>query len=237
MQISFWQLRSEQVKESDHEGEITMENKRNLFGRRQYIIDKRSQIYLAVLLVFYLVIYSLALLAIILGPSALVFTSESTPWAQKVATSREFLSLGEKVVPAVSVIALLLAVHFILITHRLFGPLFRFRRVLRQWGEGEWPRSFKARPKDFHQEVFGDFKVVLKNSRCIALMTVLFITAILFTFIAAGLLFSSLDLKLTGNLKRSDAALLRVAVVKVGISMNAAINEVVKIWLKRKRET
>jgi hypothetical protein len=49
--------------------------------------------------------------------------------------------------------------------------------------------------------------VVLKNSRGIALMTVLFITAILFTFIAAGLLFSSLDLKLTGNLKRSDAAL------------------------------
>jgi len=79
--------------------------------------------------------------------------------------------------------------------------------------------------------------VVLKNSRGIALMTVLFITAILFTFIAAGLLFSSLDLKLTGNLKRSDAALLRIAAVKAGISMNAAINEAVKIWLKRKRET
>ena len=79
--------------------------------------------------------------------------------------------------------------------------------------------------------------MVLKNSRGIALMTVLFITAILFTFIAAGLLFSSLDLKLTGNLKRSDAALLRIAAVKAGISMNAAINEAVKIWLKRKRET
>ena len=78
--------------------------------------------------------------------------------------------------------------------------------------------------------------MVLKNSRGIALMTVLFITAILFTFIAAGLLFSSLDLKLTGNLKRSDAALLRIAAVKAGISMNAAINEAVKIWLKRKRE-
>src|SRR6266550_340373 len=130
MQISFWQLPSEQVKESGHGAEMTMENKRNLFGRRQYIVDKRSQIYLAVLLVFYLVIYSLALLVIILGPSALVFTSEIT---------------------------LLLAVHFILITHRLFGPLFRFRRVLRQWGEGEWPRPFKARPKDFHQEVFEDF--------------------------------------------------------------------------------
>ena len=79
--------------------------------------------------------------------------------------------------------------------------------------------------------------MVLKNSRGIALMTVLFITAILFTFIAAGLLFSSLDLKLTGNLKRSDAALLRIAAVKAGISMNAAINEAVKIWLKRKPET
>src|SRR5439155_24894371 len=113
MQISFWQLRSEQVKESGHEGEMTMENKRNLFGRRQYIVDKRSQIYLAVLLVFYLVIYSLALLAIILRPSALVFTSESTPWAQKMRTSHEFLPRSEKLVQTASVIALLLAVPFI----------------------------------------------------------------------------------------------------------------------------
>jgi methyl-accepting chemotaxis protein len=157
MHLSFWQLSSQQVKESAHKEEMTTKNKRNLFARRNYLVDKRSQIYLAVLLVFYLVIYSLALLAIILGPSALVFTSESAPWAEKVATSREFLLLGEKVVPAVSVIALLLAVHFILITHRVFGPLFRFRRVLCKWGEGEWPQLFKARPKDFHQEVFEDF--------------------------------------------------------------------------------
>src|SRR5437773_10425787 len=125
MQISFWQ-----VKESGHGAEMTMANKRNLFGRRQYIVDKRSQIYLAVLLVFYLVIYSLALLAIILGPSALAFTSESTHWAEKLATSREFLSLGEKVDPTCSVIALLLAVHYILITHRLLAPLVRSLRVL-----------------------------------------------------------------------------------------------------------
>src|SRR5919198_4704298 len=49
--------------------------------------------------------------------------------------------------------------------------------------------------------------MVLKNSRGIALTTVVFITAILFTFITAALLFSSLDLRLTGNKKESDAAL------------------------------
>jgi methyl-accepting chemotaxis protein len=157
MQISFWQLFGQQAKASSHRGEMTRENKLKPFRRTNYLIDRRSQIYLAVLLVFYLVIYSLALLTIILGPSAVVFTSDSAPMAQKVATSREFLSLSQKVIPAVSAIALLLGVHFILITHRVFGPLFRFRRVLRQWGQGEWPAAFRARPNDFNQEVFEDF--------------------------------------------------------------------------------
>ena len=163
MQISFWQLLGQQVKELSHRGEMTMENKRNSFRRRNYLIDRRSQIYLTVLLVFYLVVYSLALLAVILGPSAIVFTSESAPLAQKVATSREFLSLSEKVIPAVSAIAFLLGLHFILITHRVFGPLFRFRRVLRQWGEGKWPSVFKARPNDFNQEVFEDFNEAITS--------------------------------------------------------------------------
>src|SRR2546422_1995939 len=50
-------------------------------------------------------------------------------------------------------------------------------------------------------------KMIVKNSRCLALTTVIFMAAILFTFITASLLLSSLDLRLTGNLKRGDAAL------------------------------
>ena len=49
--------------------------------------------------------------------------------------------------------------------------------------------------------------MVLKNSRGIALTTVIFVSAILFTLIATALFFSSLDLKLTANLKLSDTAL------------------------------
>jgi methyl-accepting chemotaxis protein len=157
MQFSLWQLSSHQVKDSSREGVMTMEIKRGRFTRMQYLIDKRSQVYLAVLIVFYLVVYSLALLAVILAPSALGFTSDSVPLEQKLETSREFLLLNHRVVPAVSLIVLLLAAHFIFITHRVFGPLFRFRRVLRRWSEGEWPQLFMARPKDFHQEVFDDF--------------------------------------------------------------------------------
>ena len=157
MQFSFWQLSSDQVKDSSRGEVMTMENKRSRFRRLNYLIDRRSQTYLAVLLVFYLVVYGLALLAVILGPSVVAFTSESVTLTQKLETSREFLLLYRKVVPAVGLIVFLLAVHFILITHRVFGPLFRFRRVLCQWGAGEWPLPFKARPNDFLQEVFDDF--------------------------------------------------------------------------------
>src|SRR5437867_13433961 len=50
------------------------------------------------------------------------------------------------------------------------------------------------------------FKMILKNSRGIALTTVIFMPAILFTFITASLVLSCLDLRLTGNLKRGDRA-------------------------------
>ena len=45
---------------------------------------------------------------------------------------------------------------------------------------------------------------VLKNSQGMALVVVVFVAAILFTLVSSALLFSSLDLKLTSNLKLGD---------------------------------
>lgn len=47
---------------------------------------------------------------------------------------------------------------------------------------------------------------LLKDSRGIALVIIVFITSILLTIVTSALLFSSLDLKLTSNLKLGDAA-------------------------------
>ena len=50
-------------------------------------------------------------------------------------------------------------------------------------------------------------KRILKDSKGVALVIVIFVATALFTIVSSALLFSSLDLKLTGNRKLSDAAI------------------------------
>jgi hypothetical protein len=44
--------------------------------------------------------------------------------------------------------------HFIFITHRIFGPILRLKHVLRAWGKGTWPTASRSREKDYHQDLF-----------------------------------------------------------------------------------
>ncbi len=122
------------------------------------LADKRSQIYLSLTLILYLVIYTIGLLAVLVIPSAIRFTRQDLPIEEQFMASREFLFLDERVVPAIIIIMLIMSVHFLFISHRIFGPLARLRRILSEWaGEGTWPGPFRKRPKDFHGELFESF--------------------------------------------------------------------------------
>ncbi len=124
--------------------------------RTRILVEKRSQLYLSLLLVLYFLVYTLVLLTIMLAPSIITFSRGTLPLEQRFAASREFLLLDQRVVPAVLLVMLLLAVHFIFISNRIFGPLHRLRTILANWREGSWPQPLHVRPKDFHQELFDE---------------------------------------------------------------------------------
>jgi len=74
----------------------------------------------------------------------------SSPEVQGAA--REFLTLHTRLwIPLLGAFALLL-LHNVLVTHRIAGPLWRFRRYLKAVGDGDLSSSISFREKDYLQE-------------------------------------------------------------------------------------
>ncbi len=135
-----------------------MSSEHTLNRRRRILVDRRSQLSLSLTMAFYLVIYGLLMFIVILAPSALTFMKENLPVQVRFEASREFLAIA-KVVPWIILFMVAAAVHFLTITHRIFGPLLRFQRVLKEWAAGGWPGAFHCRPKDFNEDVFAAFNL------------------------------------------------------------------------------
>ena len=134
-----------------------MEKEKNYRRKRGPLVETRSQLRLSALLLFALAMYTLVLLTVILLPSVLRFTIQSVPLEQQFEASREFLFINQRVVPSVVVVALLMSVHFLFLSRRIFGPLKRLKTILQAWSDKEWPTPFHPRKKDFHNELFDSF--------------------------------------------------------------------------------
>ena len=125
--------------------------------KRNPFVEKPAQSYLSFLLLLYFMIYTCIMLIAILLPSSIKFNISSVPIAQQFEAGREFLFLDQRVVPVVLSVILVMSIHFLFLTHRIFGPLKRLRRLLAGWAEGEWPPHFSYRKRDFHDQPLDTF--------------------------------------------------------------------------------
>ena len=75
--------------------------------------------------------------------------------AGELAVRREFVFLDGPLLAAVAALLAAVVLNSFTLTHRIFGPLVRLRRVLRRWREeGSWPPALHVRRRDFHAELF-----------------------------------------------------------------------------------
>ena len=118
------------------------------------LADKGPQLQLSATIVLYLVIYTILLVAFISLPSILTFTQHDLPIEEQLKASRDFLAFDRQVIPAILVVMGAVFIHFIFITHRIFGPIVRLKQVLRAWGKGSWPSASRSRDRDYHQDLF-----------------------------------------------------------------------------------
>ncbi len=117
--------------------------------RRRYIIDKKLQLRL----VIYNGIYFLIVIAVIgVGlflPLALDLYNPSLSLVQAGEVADKILYLNAKLGPVLLIILLALCVHSVLVSHRIAGPLYRFRATFKQVAEGDLSKVVRIRRGDF----------------------------------------------------------------------------------------
>jgi methyl-accepting chemotaxis protein len=120
----------------------------NLFGRRRHFLIDRLQYKLLAINIFYLTTIVFLFLVAIFVPVIIALYSDSS-FERSAAAATDFLSLHKRVWPAVPVALLLISVHSILVSHRIAGPLYRFRRVFRSIEKGDLSVRSGVRKKDY----------------------------------------------------------------------------------------
>ncbi len=115
--------------------------------RRHFLIDRLQLQLLAITLVYFLttaVVLSLAMF----GPLIWELNVDE-PSTNQAAAAAEFLSLHTRFWPALLVAFVALSVHSIFTSHRIVGPLYRFRVVFEQVKQGNLVPYVGLRRRDF----------------------------------------------------------------------------------------
>ena len=117
------------------------------YKRRQILIDRfQYQLLLINFLYFFaiLLIFSAALFV-----PLIIQLKSSTPLSEQEAVAIQFLSLHARVWPALLIPFLLLAIHSIFVSHRIAGPLMRFRNTFKAVAAGDLSMRVTIRKHDY----------------------------------------------------------------------------------------
>ena len=132
--------------------------------KRQYFIDKRLQTKYALLTVLLLLIYSLLFALILFTPYIFELETGAT-LEEKAAAARMLLELHERVWPALGLVVAILGSVSILVTHKIAGPVYRFKKDLSEVCSGNLDISFRLRKRDDLKDLAGSLNMVIAELR------------------------------------------------------------------------
>ena len=90
--------------------------------------------------------------AFVLGPLVLRMNDSGPKDATRLVEAELLLSLHERLVLALVLMVPLIVFHSVRVSHRIGGPLFRFRKIFASIAEGNLMVNTRLRPKDLLQE-------------------------------------------------------------------------------------
>lgn len=124
---------------------------RPLLRRRQFLLsDFQNRFLLFNLLYFVTTVAFFA--AVLFIPLMSALEDEVLSPTQRGEIAGEFLSLHARFWPAIPVLFVILAAHSVVISHRIAGPLVRFRRIFKEVAERDFSAKLKLRKKDYLEE-------------------------------------------------------------------------------------
>lgn len=116
--------------------------------RKQYIVDNLQYKMLQIVII-YIMLGILLAGFLMFVPSILGLSGASS---EKYAAAKEMLLLHKRFWPAMIVVTVVLGGHSIFIFHRIFGPLYRFKCMMRDISQGDLSYNIKLRKNDFLKE-------------------------------------------------------------------------------------
>ena len=119
-------------------------------GRRTRILISTLQYRLLLVNLAYFGVIVLALVGLLLLPPLLrLRTAPLDASAENLAAANEFLVLHARLWPALLIVLALLALHSVIVSHRIAGPLYRFRRVFEAVAAGDLSVRARLRKHDY----------------------------------------------------------------------------------------
>ncbi|HYA86697.1 MAG TPA: HAMP domain-containing protein [Nitrospirota bacterium] len=113
--------------------------------RRNYLVHKGLQIKYAVMVIALLLIYTIILMSAIFGPAFHILSSGQISLAERAETAEAVLLLNSSMWPWICLVVLLFGGISIFITHRLAGPVFAIKRMLKTLGDGDFSARIRLR--------------------------------------------------------------------------------------------
>ncbi len=118
-------------------------------------IDRATQRRLAFIVVINALLYIGLLTLFIFAPLAYrLYSGEVTAELQEAANA--FLALHEHFWPAMLLVLIVVGFHSIQLSHRLAGPVYRFRQTLKQMRQRDFSVQITLRKKDFFSEMMDE---------------------------------------------------------------------------------
>lgn len=122
------------------------------FRRRKVLIQPWYQVRVAVTILLFILAYSLLLGFLMFYPLQYEFAASASP-EQQFWIARQVLELHKRFWPAVLVVATLVAVQSIFVTHRVVGPAYHVQRVLEGFANGKYEMRARLRRWDRLKEL------------------------------------------------------------------------------------
>lgn len=118
------------------------------YKRRKILVENFQYRLLTANLIYFFTIFLIFAGALFLPP-IIQLKSAALSWDDKQVAASQFLSLHTRLWPAIFVVFALLALHSIVVSHRIAGPLYRFRRVLKALADGDLSVRATIRKNDY----------------------------------------------------------------------------------------
>ena len=118
------------------------------YKRRKKFIRKDIQLRLITIIISYLIIFSVILSLIFLGPSLVSLFTDVAP-TERQAAVKVFLTVHGNFWPAAVLVLYFVVVLSLSISHKIAGPIYRFEKAVKGMEEGDLSQEIQLRKGDY----------------------------------------------------------------------------------------